>query len=73
MDRDELEATYAEWKKDSEKVLEQLCQGGLDVVRVNVKIEELLDWCQSQNRPVNAAARSKFAAYKLYQPDKPAS
>ena len=73
VDRDELEATYAEWKKDAEKAVEQLRQGGLDVVKVNVRIEELLDWCQSQNLPVNATARSKFAAHKLQQSDKGAA
>jgi len=66
-DRDDLEATYAEWERDAKKALRQLRQGGLNVVKVPVEIEELLDWCQSRNVPVNANARSQYAAYKLQQ------
>jgi hypothetical protein len=69
-DRDDLEPTYAEWYKDAEKTLEKLRQAGLDVVKVNVQIEELLDWCIGQNVPVNANARSKYAADKLHQKEK---
>ena len=72
-DRDDLEETYTEWKKDAEKALDQLRQGGPEVVKVNVKVEELLDWCLGQNIPVNANARSKYAAYQLQQKKKAAS
>ena len=65
LDREEMEATYTEWKKDAEKALEQLQQGGLDVVKVHVEIEDLLDWCLEQNIPVNATVRSRYAAHKL--------
>jgi diphthamide synthase (EF-2-diphthine--ammonia ligase) len=65
VDRDELEGTYAQWKRNAEKALEQLRQGGLDVVKVHVKIEELMDWCLSQNIPLDANARSRYAAEKL--------
>ena len=50
--------------------MKQLQEGGLEVVKVPVKIEELLDWCIGQNVPVNANARSQFAAYKLQLKDK---
>jgi hypothetical protein len=69
-DRYELEPTYAEWKKDAELALQQLLQGGLEVVKVYVKIEELLAWCQSQNITINGQTRSQYAAYKLKQIDK---
>ena len=70
VDRDELEATYTDWEKDAEKALKQLRQGGLEVVKVPVEIEELLDWCQSRNVPVNGNARSQYAAYKLQEQEK---
>ena len=65
VDRNDLEATYAEWEQDAERALKQLRQGGLEVVKVHVKIEDLLDWCLEQNVPVNANARSRYMAYKL--------
>lgn len=70
VDRDDLEATYVKWEKAAKQALKQIRKRGLDVVRVDVKIVELLDWCQSENVPVNAQARSQYAAYKLQQLDK---
>jgi len=70
VDRDDLEATYAMWEKAAKRALKQIRKRGLDVVRADVKVEELLDWCQSENVPVNAQARSQYAAYKLQQLDK---
>ena len=70
VDKDELEATYDEWVKNAERVIKGLRRQGLHIVKVNVKIEELAAWCQSQNIPVNAEARSQYAAHKLQQSPK---
>jgi hypothetical protein len=67
VDRDKLEDTYDEWVQDAERVIKELRRHGLHVVKVRVKIDELVAWCQSQNISVNGEARSQYAAYKLQQ------
>jgi hypothetical protein len=70
VDRDKLEETYAEWVQDAEKVIKELRRQGVQVVKVRVKIDELVAWCQRQNISVNGEARSQYAAYKLQQSSK---
>ena len=36
-------------------------------MKVEVDVEELLEWCRQQGRPVDAAARAEFAAEKLIE------
>ena len=70
VDRDKLEETYDEWVQDAERVIRELRRQGVQVVKVRVKIDELVAWCQSQNISVNGEARSQYAAYKLQQSSK---
>ncbi len=65
VDKDKLEATYDEWVEEAERVINELRRQGLHIVKVDVNIEELVAWCQSQNIPVNGEARSMYAAHKL--------
>ena len=62
-DRDDLEDTYQEWQETAEEVLRALERPGIVLRKVDV--EELLSWCNAQNRPVDGAARSEFVAEKL--------
>jgi hypothetical protein len=41
-DRDKLEETYAEWLADAERVIKQLQQKGLLVIKVYVEISDLM-------------------------------
>jgi hypothetical protein len=70
VDRDKLEETYDQWVQDAERVIKELRRQGLHVVKVKVKIDELVAWCQSQKISVNGEARSQYAAYKLQQSQK---
>jgi hypothetical protein len=70
MDRDQLEETYDEWVQDVERVIRELRRQGVQVVKVRMKVDELVAWCQSQNISVNGEARSQYAAYKLRQSSK---
>ena len=64
-DRTELEDTYDEWKAVAEENLGNLAQHGYTFRKVEIDVEELLIWCNSQNRPVDGDARSEFTAVKL--------
>ena len=70
VDRDKLEETYAEWLVDAERVVKQLQQQGLRVIKVDVEISDLMLWCEGQRIPVDGEARSNYAAFKVQQLDK---
>jgi hypothetical protein len=70
VDRDKLEATYAEWLVDAERVVKQLQQRGLRVIKVDVELSDLMLWCESQRIPLDGEARSNYAAFRVQQLDK---
>ncbi len=63
-DADELQS-YEEWKTNATSALETLVGMGRMVLKVDVEVDALVEWCQSKGRPVNAEARSEYVAFKL--------
>ena len=68
-DRDELEATFAEWEALAEEKVRELQAEGVNVEKVIVDIEELLAWCQGRGLSVDASARSHYVADLLRRQD----
>ena len=68
-DRAELEDTYDEWKAMAEENLGNLAQHGYKLCKVEIDVEELLIWCNSQNRAVDGGARTEFTVMKLRESD----
>ena len=64
-DRAELEDTYDEWKAVAEENLVNLAQQGYELCKVQIDVEELLIWCNSQNRAVDGDARTELTVMKL--------
>jgi hypothetical protein len=64
-DRADLEDTWAEWIGDAEELLRGLGAKGIRAEKVDVDVEELVRWCQADQKPINAASRSAFAAEML--------
>lgn len=65
VDRDKLEDTHEEWLEEAERVVKQLRQQGFHIAKVDIEITDLLLWCESQNIPLNAEARSKYTLFKV--------
>ncbi len=70
VDRDKLEDTYTEWLADVERLVKQLEQQGLRVIKVDIEVADLMLWCESQQIPIDGKARSNYAAFKAQQIDK---
>ena len=68
-DRDELEDTYDEWVAVAERRVKELGQHVYMLCKVDVDVEELVSWCNSQNRPVDGTARTEFVLLKLREQD----
>ena len=67
VDRSELEGTFGEWEANATKGLANLARAGLWARKVDVDVDELVEWCRAEDRQVDGAARSAFAALKLRQ------
>lgn len=65
VDKDGLEETYQEWVEGAEKAIRELRRQGVQPEKVDVNVEELLRWCQTQNIPVNGESRSDYVAVKM--------
>ena len=64
-DRADLEETWEEWIRMAEKSLRDFRARGIQLGKVEVDVEELIQWCQSKQQPIHAASRAAFAAKKL--------
>lgn len=64
-DKDVVEETHAEWVQNAKRALKKLRRQGIEPVKVDVDVEELLRWCESQHIPVDGNARSTYVAEKL--------
>jgi hypothetical protein len=63
-DRKTLEGTYEEWRVNAEGQIAALQAQGFKVTRVDVDLEELINWCGIKRMPINGESRSEFAAHK---------
>lgn len=64
-DSDELEETYDQWIEYAERSFEDIWETGIDLVKVDVDVEDLIRWCQNQGRPVDGEARTAFVIHKM--------
>lgn len=64
-DRDKLDDTYEDWRRNANIAIQELQAAGVAVKRVNVNPEELLAWCNKERVPVNGKSRAEYVAVIL--------
>ena len=64
-DRDQLEATHAEWLAVAEKGLTDLRTAGYKPHRVPVQVAAFQAWCDVIGRRPDASARAEYASVEL--------
>ena len=64
-DPGKLYDTFDEWHASAEAWFESNVSEGDRVERVLIDPDELLEWCQANDVPVDAHARAGFAAFVL--------
>jgi hypothetical protein len=69
VDSGSMENTYEEWLAGVTKMMDDLRQRGMVARRVDVGVKELAAWCQERGKPLDAAARSTYAAEHLKSDD----
>lgn len=64
-DVEELEESYHEWLATASTRFRQLQELGFNIRRADVDVEDLVEWCKQQGRPVDGAARADYVAEGL--------
>ncbi len=67
LDPDGTDETYDEWRKSANKAFSELRAAGQNIVKVSIKVDELLVWCEDNNCEPISSSRSEYAAFKLNQ------
>ncbi len=65
VDSDALEPTYEEWLDHAQNTLLRLIRQGLHVRRVDIDVEEVIEWCKANRRPFDGRARAEFTSRKV--------
>ncbi|MCD4706427.1 MAG: hypothetical protein K8S62_01665 [Candidatus Sabulitectum sp.] len=68
-DAGELENSYDEWLEFAEPAFEAIRNTGTHLMKVDVDIEELIQWCKHEGRPVDGPARADFVTRKMKDND----
>ena len=68
-DKENIEDTYLEWRKEAEIKLNELKSQGLNIKKILVDTEEMLLWANEQGRDLNGDLRSQYAAHILKSRD----
>jgi hypothetical protein len=76
-DRERLEDSWADWKREAEEVIRRYSAQGMEVRRVEVNLDELLAYCMLESKPNTAETRAAYVTEILqrqeYGPSGPPS
>lgn len=67
VDRAKLDATHADWLASAKTSLKKIRAAGQNPVKIDIDVEEMIDWCSEQGMPLNGEARAQFIAEKARQ------
>jgi hypothetical protein len=66
-DSQKFDDNYQEWKESAERAYKNFTDLGLTVYKIEIDLDELVDWCKDHNMPLNGAARSRFVSLKVQE------
>lgn len=66
-DHEGTDDTYGDWRKSASSLFCELREAGQDVIKVSVKTNKFLAWCEERGLKPVQSSRSEYAAYLLEQ------
>ncbi len=64
VDVDKIENTYFEWVVNANEAIKNFENLGQSIVKIDIDVNELIEWCKKNNIPVDGESRSKFISLK---------
>lgn len=65
VDRSRLEDTHEEWETGAKETLRNLLVNGANAIRVDVDVENLVQWCKKNGRAVDGSGRAFYVADRI--------
>lgn len=59
-DADRLEQNWQEWAEKTDEMIATFAEKGIHVIKVPVDLDELLAWCDANERPLNGNSRAEY-------------
>ncbi len=63
-DAEELEETYDDWVANSNDTINNLSKSNYYIEKIEIDVEELIEWCKKENCVLNGESRSKYITLK---------
>lgn len=63
-DVQKLEDTYYEWVANANDTIKKLSNSPYHVVKIEIDVEELIEWCNKENYVLNGESRAKYISLK---------
>ncbi|WP_035276127.1 hypothetical protein [Desulfogranum japonicum] len=60
----DLEDTYYEWLANANDTINKLSNSPYRIKKIEIDVEELIEWCIQEKSPLNGESRSKYIALK---------
>jgi hypothetical protein len=61
----DLESTYDEWVSNAAEAMRYLTGKGLQIEKVDFKLEEFREWCEANQKQPVADSRTEFVVFRM--------
>ncbi|MBC8375001.1 MAG: hypothetical protein H8E26_03080 [FCB group bacterium] len=70
VDSSGLGATYEEWRSNVNHTIGKMKSGGMIIHKIQIDIDELIEWAETRGVPLDGKARSEYAIHMFAQLDR---
>jgi hypothetical protein len=63
-DVEELEDTFYEWEANANDIIKKLSNSPYRIEKIEIDVEELIEWCIKEKYALNGESRSTFISLK---------
>lgn len=59
-DKASLESSWKEWEAKSLEMIEVFATRNIFIQKIEIDVEELINWCQNKDKPINSSTRAEY-------------
>lgn len=66
-DGDGFDDTYQDWEESAERALKNFRDLKIEVYKIEIDLDDFVQWCKDQKIPLDSKARSRFVSMKVQE------